>query len=80
VGKKPNASGRLRAGRVCCACGSSELAPGILRYNRPVILAAFPDLRPRKQFPLCSPCRAKIRWVVEDEDDIDTLAVFGGTP
>jgi hypothetical protein len=47
----------------CCVCGSPALAVGVLVMNRATVLAAFPLLRPRKRFPLCHPCRRKVKWV-----------------
>lgn len=54
-----------RHDKTCCACGA-KAAPGVLVMRRATRLSAFPSLRPRRRFPLCSPCRRKIRWVEEE--------------
>lgn len=57
-----------RAEKKCCACGSPDLAIGVLVMSRKTILSAFPNLRPRRRFPLCCPCRRKLRWVEMPEE------------
>ncbi len=49
--------------RNCCVCGSPRNGLGILVLNRASVLSAFPQLRPRKRFPLCLACRRKVQWV-----------------
>lgn len=64
----------------CCVCAGSPLAVGILTFDRPVILSAFPELRARRRFPLCKQCRKKITWIEDHSGMSETGHMWAMVP